>query len=178
MWQMKRTAAVLPLLLCLLFSRQTFAQKTENTGHDYSNAIGIRIGATSGVTFKHFMATGNAIDFILGIWPNAFGITALYEKHQQLGLKGLKFYYGAGGHFTAETGKYYYRTNNDRNRPYVYRYGHRGFGGGIDGIVGLEYKIRAIPLALSVDLKPFVEISNYGDIYTALDASLGVKLAF
>lgn len=146
--------------------------------HDYKNAIGIRMGSTSGITYKHFMGTGNAMELILGLWRNAVGLTALYEVHTGTGLPGVKFYYGAGAHFTAETGRYYYHLHNDRQNVYVHRYGYKGYGAGIDGIAGLEYKIKTIPLALSIDLKPFVEISNYGDIYRAIDASLGIKLAF
>ncbi len=160
------------------------AQNTNNPSSElvkkseYKNAVGIRAGRTSGVTFKHFMNSGNAFEMILGIWPNALGLTALYEKHAPTGVEGLKFYYGGGGHFTAETGNYYYRTYNNRNRSYEYRYGRDGIGIGIDGVVGVDYKIGVVPLALSLDLKPFIEVSNYGDVYTALDAGIGIKLAF
>jgi hypothetical protein len=146
--------------------------------YDYKNAVGIRAGRTAGITYKHFFNTAQAFEGIIGFWPNAVGITALYEKHMGVGLNGLRFYYGAGGHFTGETGHYYYRKYNDRDGDYIPRYGRNGFAVGLDGITGLEYKIGMIPLALSFDLKPFVEVSNYGIIYTALDIGLSVKLAF
>jgi hypothetical protein len=145
---------------------------------EYKNAIGIRAGRTSGITFKHFFNSGNAFEGILGLWKNAVGLTALYEKNQGLGVNGLKFYYGAGAHITGETGHNYYRKHNGTDNDYVYRYGENGWAAGIDGTVGLDYKIGPVPLAISLDIKPFAELSNYGYIYTGLDAGLGIKLAF
>jgi hypothetical protein len=183
----KISTLALLLITAALYTTRGMAQSKNKTGtegnsvekkYDYKNALGIRAGGTSGITYKHFLNTGNAVEGILGIWQNAIGITGLYEKHQGLGLEGLKFYYGAGAHFTAETGSYYYTTHRNAEKPYRYRYGRDGFGVGIDGIVGLDYKIGIVPLAFSLDLKPYLEISNYGTIYTAIDPSLGIKIAF
>jgi hypothetical protein len=176
--QMVMKPRIQALFLLLLMVPALHAQKEINSGPDYKNAIGIRAGKTSGVTFKHFFNTGNAGEFILGLWTNAVGLTMLYEKNMSPGPLGLKFYYGAGAHATAETGTNYYRKHNNRDQDYVYRYGDNGLALGIDGVVGLDYKIGVVPLAISVDLKPFLEVSNYGIIYTALDAGLGIKLAF
>lgn len=187
---MKKVTHIIVLLLvsAILYVKPLSAQKSnpaENekkvkpeVSFEYKNAIGIRAGGTSGITFKHFLNTGNAVEAILGIWPNALGFTALYERHAGTGLEGLKFYYGGGGHFTAETGDYYYRTHKNAHREYVSRYGDNGLGIGIDGIVGVEYKIGVIPLVLSFDLKPYLELSNYGIVYTAIDPALGIKIAF
>jgi hypothetical protein len=183
---MKKLNRIIALFtLSAAITTNVFAQdkksKPDNTverNYEYKNAIGIRAGGTSGITFKHFFNTGNAFEAILGIWPNAVGLTALYEKHTGTGVDGLKFYYGGGAHITGETGNYYYRTHRNANREYIYRYGTNGFGLGIDGIVGLDYKIGVIPLALSFDLKPYLEVSNYGTIFTAIDPSLGIKIAF
>jgi hypothetical protein len=156
-------------------SRLKFDETPLNYKANYRNAIGIRAGGTSGLTFKHFINSSDAIEGILGLWPNALGITGLYERHVSTKVDGLKFYYGGGAHFTAETDHYYYRRNDD---GYVYRYGHDGIGIGIDGILGIEYKIPVIPFAISLDLKPFLEVSNYGHVYSGIDPSLGIKVAF
>jgi hypothetical protein len=158
--------------------QKTAATPTVNGNPEYKNALGLRAGRTAGITYKHFFNTGNAFEAILGLWPNAFGLTGLYQKHAATGLDGLKFYYGGGGHFTRETGRYYYRHYGLRGDEYNYRYGKNGLAVGIDGIVGIDWKIGVIPLALSLDLKPFLEVSNYGIIYTAIDAGLGIKVAF
>lgn len=156
-------------------ARATFDEPVPTYKPEYKNGIGIRAGGTSGITFKHFFSSYSAVEGILGLWPNAFGITALYERHAPTGAAGLKFYYGGGGHITGETNHYYYRRHRDE---YVYRYGHNGLGIGIDGILGIEYKIPVIPFAISFDLKPFIEVSNYGSVFTAIDPGLGIKVAF
>jgi hypothetical protein len=155
-------------------SQIKFDEKPLSYKPDYKNAIGIRAGGTSGITYKHFFNSYDAFEGIFGLWPNAFGITGLYERHAPTGAPGLKFYYGGGGHITGETDHYYYRYRDD----YVYRYGRNGLGIGIDGILGIEYKIPVIPFAISFDLKPYIEVSNYGNIFTAIDPALGIKVAF
>jgi hypothetical protein len=179
---MKNSILRLTLLFSFMLPAYAWAQSQTTQAieqkHDYKNAIGIRAGSTSGLTFKHFMNPDNAFELILGIWPNALGLTGLYEKHAGTGIAGLKFYYGGGAHFTAETGRYYFRNQRTRDRIYVYRYGNNGLGLGIDGVAGLDYKIPVIPLSLSLDIKPYVEVSNYGEVYVALDAGLGIKVAF
>jgi hypothetical protein len=145
---------------------------------EYKNAIGIRVATTPGITFKHFMNQGHAFELLLGIWPNAVGLTGLYEKHDGTGLEGLKFYYGGGAHVTVETGRNAYRYGRYRRDEYRYRYGPNGAAVGVDGVVGLDYKIPVIPMAISLDLKPYLEVSNYGDVWVALDAGLGIKVAF
>jgi hypothetical protein len=170
------------ILVALLTQAHTVYSQTnqENDGKkfDYSFAFGVRAGGTSGVTFKHMMNRGSAVEFILGVWPSAVGFTALYEKHVQSSFNGLRFYYGGGLHATAEANRQLYRDFNNTSGERIYRYGPDGYGIGIDGMVGLEYKIPVIPVAISFDLKPLVEVSNLGTVFTAIDPGLGIKFAF
>jgi hypothetical protein len=145
---------------------------------EYKNGIGIRVGSTSGIDFKHFMNSTHAMEFILGIWPNAVGFTGLYEVHAATGVDGFKFYYGGGAHLTVGSNRGYFVTNRTRDREYVYRYGRNGIGIGVDGVVGLDYKIPVIPFSISVDLKPYLEVTNYGNVNVALDPGLGLRVAF
>src|ERR1700741_814315 len=106
--------------------------------YDYKNAIGLRVGETSGFTYKHMFNNGNAFEGIISAWPYTIGLTGLYEKHLQTGAPGLLWYFGVGGHanFGGPTERaYYYR--GDRRYTYVYRSG--GYAVGADGIIGLEY---------------------------------------
>lgn len=144
---------------------------------NYRTAIGLRAGETSGLTFKQFVGNKSAVEGILSMWPYALGVTALYEKHEQaFNLEGMNWYFGGGGHATFETGRsYYWYRNRDR---YVYYRDRSGLGLGIDGIIGLEYKIKPIPFAISLDIKPFAEVLSDGYIYMSLDPGLGIKVAF
>lgn len=141
----------------------------------YSTAIGIRAGETSGLTIKQFLGgSSTALEGIVGIWSHGLSATLLFEKYAPAGVSGLNWYYGAGGHVAFETvrNNWYYRND----RYYEYRHDHVGIG--IDGVVGIEYKIKPIPIALSFDIKPFIELNNHGGALIALDPGLGVKLAF
>lgn len=165
------------LILCVMLGSIT-AVKAQNglaiNTNSYQNAIGLRAGPTSGLTFKHFMGS-NAVEGILGFWHSGFSLTGLYEIHANAGLPGLKWYYGGGGHVAVQPSSYYYKQyRND----YYYRYRDQGVALGIDGIVGLEYKIKPIPFAISLDIKPLIEINNHGDVFTGLDPGLGIKLTF
>ena len=151
----------------------------------FNNAIGLRAGGTSGLTFKHFTSSNEAFEGILNIHGNGamgFSLTLLYEKYTRaFDEVGFNWYYGFGGHVAGfESGYYYSKLYGDpyrNNRNYRY-YTNGGFGVGIDGVVGLEYKIKPAPIALSLDLKPFFEVNTRGYSILALDPGLGIKVTF
>ncbi|HXB39685.1 MAG TPA: hypothetical protein VNZ49_04035 [Bacteroidia bacterium] len=182
---MKTLKKISILILFLVAGLQANRMKaqTQNTvlagNSNYNNAIGLRVGETSGLSIKHFMnGSSHAIEGIIGITPYSVGITALYEQYVSTDVKGLSWYYGAGGHVNTGINRRVYYTYYNDNRYYVYRYNYPGVGVGIDGIVGVEYKIAKVPFAISFDLKPFVEINNSPNIFLALDPGLGLKFTF
>ena len=153
------------------------ASNIESDDNDYATAIGLRAGETSGMTFKQFVTDENAFEAIIGVWPYALGVTALYEKHKPaFDTEGMKWYYGAGGHATFGTNRIYYVYRNGDRYYYKYSSGRAGFG--LDAILGLEYKIKSIPFAMSLDVKPFMELDNNGIFYLSVDPGLGIKIAF
>ncbi len=160
--------------VAIVFPFITYAQSPAINSDTYRTAIGLRVGGTSGLTIKHFNGRGAALEGIIGIWNDAFSVTGLYEKYAGAGLSGLNWYYGGGFHVAAESNRYYNRGR------YYYRdyYSNGGVGIGVDGIVGIEYKINPIPFAISLDLKPFFEINTNGGAFFALDPGLGLKFAF
>jgi hypothetical protein len=141
---------------------------------NYSTAIGLRGGETSGLTVKHFFNTGNAIEGIIGFWPSALSVTGLYEHNVPAGPDGLYWYYGGGAHLAFQTGRIYYVNEGMR----YYRYTDDALGFGIDGVLGIEYKVPPIPFAFSLDIKPFIEVNTRGRAFVALDPGLGIKVAF
>ncbi len=144
-------------------------------GNTYSTAIGLRGGETSGLTIKHFVGSSTAIEGILGLWNSGFHATVLLEKHvNAFGIESLNWYYGGGGHFAIDNGNKYYGYGRRRGDFYT----NGSFGLGVDGIIGLEFKIPQVPIALSLDLKPYIEVISNGNIWGSLDPGLGVKVAF
>lgn len=178
---------VLPTILTIVFTLAGYAQPNQNLnyntflkpapamGSTYSTAIGLRGGETSGLTIKHFVGANTAIEGILGLWHHGFTATVLLEKHvSAFNVSGLNWYYGGGGHIALQTNNKYYGYGQKRND----QYDNGNIGLGVDGIVGLEYKIPAVPIALSLDLKPYIEVISNGNIYGSLDPGLGIKVAF
>jgi len=155
-------------------SAQTDDPFTESNG-TYNVAIGVRAGGTSGLTAKFFTGSSRAFEGIISAGYHHFGLTALYEAYVgAFGVDGLNWYYGGGAHVK-------YQSPNiewvDFNDDYYYR-GSDRLALGVDGIVGIEYKIPPIPIAISLDLKPNVEVWTTGGVGLGIDPGLGVKLAF
>ena len=144
----------------------------------YTWAFGVRAGskaASSGITVKAFVSKSSALELIASYANSGLGGTLLFEQHFSLfGLKELQAYYGGGGHYTSKSGYGYYVEVDSRNS--VYRDGKAAYG--LDAVFGITYKFPTIPVAFSMDLKPFIEFNQFGSYTKAIDASLGIKLAF
>jgi hypothetical protein len=145
---------------------------------DYNWAVGLRAGATGatcGLTVKAFVSESAALEGIIGYWHGGFTGTALFEYHfPAFNSRLIKWYMGGGGHYTQATGYGKSYIIDQRGSDYV----DGGAGYGIDGILGLEYKIPVAPVAFSLDVKPSMELNSYGGFTMALDPGLSVKLAF
>jgi hypothetical protein len=167
------------LSLALLTATSGTAQQLSIGSPDYRTAFGIRGGELGGLTLKHFVSASSAIEGILGLGyahPHIFSFTGLYEIHTPaFAISGMKWYYGAGGHVTLVGRSGYYRHPWGR---YKYYYEGGAVGIGIDGVVGLEYKIPPIPFAISLDLKPYIEVMSTGGMFWSLDPALGIKVTF
>lgn len=139
----------------------------------YKTALGLRLGGTSGVDVKHFFRPATAVEGILGVFGDGFSITGLVEKNAQaFDVQGLNWYYGGGAHIAFYNGNH---PNGFYGRDIHYR-DSNDVGIGINGIIGLEYILPDdIPVAFSLDLKPFVEIDSDGDVGVAPDLALGIK---
>jgi hypothetical protein len=128
---------IFPLICCLFFTTTAIAQESS-----YKNALGVRLGSSvptvkSGITYKHVLANNNAIEGILS-FGDGVGICALYEIHKPINsVENLQWFIGGGG---------YVGFNNSNSNI------------GAAGIVGLDYKFANIPLNLSLDWKPELNI--------------------
>ena len=143
----------------------------------YNSAIGIRIGGTSGVAGKYFYKPTKAVEGIIGTFGNGFSLTGLIEKYSPVyNANGLSVYYGGGAHLAFYNGRDRYHSYFGREVDYR---GNNGVGFGINGIIGLEYRFpEDIPIAISLDLKPFIEMGSGGFVSFAPDPSIGVKFVF
>jgi hypothetical protein len=141
----------------------------------YDFAIGIRSGGTSGLTLKKNYET-HAVEGIIGFWNDGASITCLWERNvMALNEPGLNWIYGLGGHVA-------FYGDDFNNGPSWYNHPRNpndgNFGLGIDGTVGLEYKIPGAPIAIDIGLKPYIELIADGGFFFLIDPGVGIKVAF
>lgn len=143
-------------LVCLIVL--AIASMSAAPAQDYNWGVGVRIGGDmGGAAVKYKFNSSDAIEGIFASpWKGGLTLTALYERHVPIIDQGFNFYYGAGAH----TGK--------RAKKFAF---------GVDGIIGLEYKLRDLPLVFSVDYKPMFNIVEKSKFYLA-DIAIGIKVAF
>ena len=143
------------LLSCLVIGLMFISASTVNA--QYKNALGVRLGDAYGVTYKTFIQSDRALDFILNIRnrrnDSYVNLTGLYEVHNPIrGAAGLQWYYGGG----ASIGSINYKNDNDRDND-IYL--------SVDGVLGLDYVIPGSPLNLSLDWKPALVLTPYSGFY-------------
>ncbi len=159
------------ITFCLIITATMAYGQQLKTGHTYNTAVGVRGFGTSGLTIKHFYKRATALEGILGFYPNAVSATLLVEKYTPaFDVAGLNWYYGIGGHIASQS--------DVGRRDGLYRRETSAFGLGVDGIFGIEYKIEKVPIAMSLDFKPFFEVATDGHTFMALDPGLGIKVTF
>ena len=167
--------AILSLLVLgsfLMIANFSKAQSQSNDLPDYKMAAGLKFGPyESGFSGKYFFAPNTALEGILGFNNHGVVITGLYEMDIiAFNVPELKFFYGAGAHIGAEGAGDYAVLGNNR----IYDNTHLLLG--IDGTLGLEYKIPQAPIAISVDLDPRVELAT-GPFFD-VGPALGLKYTF
>ena len=118
---------------------------------DYKTAIGIRLSSSAAmvnnsISFKQFITEKTAIEALVSFGdPLALG--ALIEFHKPLAASGLKYYYGVGGYLGfVKT----YNPNKNINETDANL--------GAQGVIGLDYKFSNVPLNISLDWKPELNI--------------------
>ncbi len=121
---------------------------SKSFGQDYKTGIGIRVGTYNGLTIKYFSKPTLAWEFIIATRYRALGVTILVEGHTHfLGTPRLNFLYGVGGH------TYFWGENNVVHSPFG-----KSAVVGLDGILGLEYAWANIPISMSIDWKPTLNL--------------------
>lgn len=137
------------LAVAVLFA--AVAVHAQSEGSTYRTALGLKV-YPGAVTIKHFIQNNRALEGLGYFNSDGFRLTGLYEVHGDFnGAPGLKWYIGGGGHvgFWSDTWK----------QSYPYRNG--GTAIGVDGVLGLDYKITGAPINLSFDWQPSFNFIGY-----------------
>jgi len=132
---MKRISITLPvILISLVLCNRAAAQS-------YRFAAGVRLSNSSptlnnSISGKFFATDKTAIEGLIS-FGSRFGVGALLEIHNQFNSPGLSWFYGGGVYVGFQDGDTYL---------------------GPTGIIGLDYKFPNIPVNLSIDWKPELDI--------------------
>ncbi len=139
---MKKTVLALVVSLAI-FQGAAIAQS--NIGStDYTTAIGVKF-YPGAITLKHFVTDKHALEGIAYFWNRGTRITGLYEIHGDIqNAGGLKWYIGPGAHVG------FYNNKNYGGGTYI----------GLDGVLGLDYKIKSAPINFSLDWQPSFEFGD------------------
>lgn len=121
------------------------------SAQNYKTAVGVRLSSSgamvnNSVSLKHFITETTAVEGLLSFGdPLALG--ALLEINKPIAGSGINWYYGGGGYLAfIKT----YNPNKGKNET------NTNFGA--QGVIGLDYKFANLPLNLSLDWKPELNI--------------------
>ena len=150
------------LLISFLFIALTIGLNAQ----EYRTSAGLRAGVPYGFTIKHFMSEANAFEGILASRWGGVVVTGLYENEHWTGeYPGLNWFWGFGGHLGFWDNTPYYSTTN------------MGAIIGADAILGLEYTFDEIPLNLSLDLLPSVNLIGTTG-WNGINGALSIRYVF
>lgn len=152
---------VISLLFCAVTAS---AQKRSSSYHSqsYTTALGVKF-YPGAISLKHFIHENTALEGLGYFWDKGFRLTGLYEIHGDInGAPGLKWYIGPGAHVG------FYNT----------KWGG-GTSVGIDGVLGLDYKINSAPIDLSIDWQPSFEFGDrYGHGFSGNWGGFAIRYTF
>ncbi len=140
---MKTKIITLFVLLCLA---------TTSFSQNYNTGIGLRCGYYNGLTIKHFTSHNTAFEGLITSRWGGVELTGLYEVQNNFpGMEQLSAYLGFGAHVGFWNG-----DHTSWGTP-----GTQYTTIGLDGILGLEYSFRILPINLSIDWKPEMNLIGY-----------------
>ena len=120
---------------------------------DYKTALGVRLSSSNAmqnnsVSFKQFISDKTAIEALF-TFGDPLALGAMLELYKPLNTAGLSWFYGGGGYIgfvkTLNT-----TTGKEKTDPNF----------GAQGVIGLDYKFNNIPLNISLDWKPELNLVN------------------
>jgi hypothetical protein len=125
------------------------------SAQSYKTGLGVRLSSSAAmvnnsISLKHFLNERSAIEALFS-FGDPLAIGALYEIHKPFSTEGLQWFYGGGGYLGFVKS---WNPNKQRNET------DANFGA--QGVLGLDYKFANIPLNLSLDWKP--ELNLVSDI--------------
>jgi hypothetical protein len=174
---MKKLVGVVALLCCQFFV---------NAQSGYKQAIGLRLTSHTtfdliSVSYKSFVSDHSALEFNLGyggknyIVPNTGGTTSYspgysvsgsYQYHELIETpsnENLHWFAGGGLNFF---------NISSKNK------GYNGFGTGIFGTAGIDYKFKTSPVNVTADWRPTIYLSTPSAFLPIQIGTLGLAVRY
>lgn len=153
------------LILAILMIGTIVTQSSANGALDKKNAIGGKLGYGLGPSYKRYFGQKGAFEADAHFYFFGGGTTIRLSGYylfvfQIKQAEGLSWFVGPGAHVT------------------LVPVAGGGVGGGADGMIGLEYKFKEVPLSLSADWAPAVEFVGGTTGFWGGQGGLGIRYAF
>jgi hypothetical protein len=148
-------------IIFIFFITGCFLLASQHTHAQTKHQAGVRLGSieqalSTGFTYRYFLNEKSAVEGILNLRSEAIALGALYERFVPIqGVEGLQWFYGAGA--------------------YVGFQAFENFG--ITGIAGMDYTFKEVPVNLSVDWKPELNLIEYVG-FRASTVAVSVRFVF
>ena len=130
------------ILLVALFCTTVLYAQT-----NYKRAIGVKVFTSISATYKQFLTEKNNVEAELTMWREGYRVSGLYELnfYSFKSVEGLAWFIGPGAHVGV--------SKDDASKD-----GNSLFNFGLDGIIGFDYKFNKIPVNVSIDWQPSVNL--------------------
>ena len=132
----------------------------------YNRAIGVKLPGGLSLTYKKFVADTRNLEAQLTVWHEGFRTAGLYEfnfytfdKIPQLG-----WFVGPGVHLGFWKAGYEKTYDSQVDL-------------GVDGIIGLDYKFKTVPINVSVDWQPAVTLIGSAG-FTPVFGGVAIRYTF
>ena len=144
----------------------SFSQLQAQTSATYDRAIGVKFPGGFAVSYKQFVKDYQNVEAEAMFWNGGFRVVGLYEFNWDIpSVDGLRWYVGPGAHLGAWNNTGDKQSNKSK------------IGLGIDGVIGLDYKLADYPINISLDWQPAVDlIGSTG--YNAAYGGIGIRYTF
>lgn len=133
--------SIFPLLLAVI------AIASDTKAQSYKTGLGVRLSSSNAlqsnsISLKQFLSETSALE-VLFTFGDPLALGAIYQKHSPLSVAGMRWFYGAGG-YLAFVKSFNPTSGKQTTDPNI----------GAQGVVGLDYTFSGLPLNLSLDWKP------------------------
>ncbi len=151
-------------------------------GQGVERAAGVRLGHTSGVTYKKFIGENEAFELLLSGRNEGTQFTALYEFHKPLEVSfddNFYFFYGIGGHLGFEQYNDLNKVLVSEDPPEFVFEDKSYFVMGFDIVAGVEYRYLSAPLTIGFEVKPYFNFIGFRHTKSHFwDAAISLKYVF